>query len=108
MSGLLPFTRTCYVQNLSPGGALLEYILDGKCHNFGRAKSTPYSLVNPDGSRYSVFVGLDPPSSPAAAFVATTLAGARQNRTDDAHSMAARHGSVRRKRECVSLCLYVR
>ena len=77
------------MQQLSPGGALLEYMLDGTCHTFERAKSTPYSLVNPDGSRYSVFVGLDPPPPPpVAAFDAATCAEARQNRTDGAHSTA--------------------
>ena len=89
MSGLFTFTRTCHMQNMSPGKALLEHMLDGTCHTFERSKSTLYSLVNPDGSRYTVFAGLDPPQPPIAAIHAATCAGAQQNRTDDAHSITA-------------------
>ncbi|MCE2498620.1 MAG: transposase [Nitrosopumilaceae archaeon] len=89
ISTLLTFTRTCYMQHLSPGRALLEYLLDGTWNIFERAGGTPYSLANPDGSRYSVFVGLDPPPPRVAAIPAATGAWARQDRTDAAHSMAA-------------------
>lgn len=76
MSVLLTFTRTCHRQKVSPGRALLEYLLDRDWNLFEKAGDTPYSLANPDGTRYSVFARLDPPPD----------WGARQNRADGAHS----------------------
>lgn len=61
VSALLTFARTAHTQKMPPGRALPEYILDDTWNIFERAGGTPYSLVNPDGSRYLVFVGLDPP-----------------------------------------------
>ncbi len=66
MSVLLTFTRTCHRQNVSPGRALLEYLLDRDWSLFERAGDTPYSLTNPDGTRYSVFGGPGPPRDRAA------------------------------------------
>lgn len=83
MSTLLTFTRTCRRQDMSPGRALLEYVLDGTWNIFERAKDTPYSIVNPDGSRHSVFAGLDPPT------VTATTSGARQDQAAAARTVAA-------------------
>lgn len=58
------FSRTCHKQGLSTGRALLECILDRDWNLFEKAPDTPYSLTNPDGSRYSIFAGLDPPPLP--------------------------------------------
>ena len=55
------------------GRALQEYMLDGTWNIFERAGSTPYSPVISDGSRHSVFAGLELPSAAAA----TTAAAAR-------------------------------
>ena len=57
----VPIPRTYYVQNLSPCRTLLESMLDETWNLFEHTKSTPYSLVNLDGSRYYVFAGLDSP-----------------------------------------------
>ena len=84
MSALLTFTRTCRRQGMSPGRALLEYLLDGTWNIFERAKDTPYSLVNPDGSRYSVFAGPCPP-----AVVTAMTCGARQDQAAAARTVAA-------------------
>ena len=55
------FGRTCAKRNISSGRALREHILDRSWDLFEKAKCTPRSLTNPDGSRYSLFAGLDPP-----------------------------------------------
>ena len=60
-STLTTFSRTCAKQGISSGRALREHILDRSWDLFEKAKCTPRSLTNPDGSRYSLFAGLDPP-----------------------------------------------
>ena len=62
LSMLLTFALTCAKQDVSPGRGLLECLLDSDWDLFERAGETPYSLTNPDGSRYSLFKHLDPPS----------------------------------------------
>ena len=62
LSMLLTFALTCAKQDVSPGRGLLECLLDPDWDLFERAGETPYSLTNPDGSRYSLFKHLDPPS----------------------------------------------
>ena len=62
LSMLLTFALTCAKQDVSPGRGLLECLLDSDWDLFERAGETPYSLTNPDGSRYSLFKRLDPPS----------------------------------------------
>ena len=62
LSMLLTFALTCAKQDASPGRGLLECLLDPDWDLFERAGETPYSLTNPDGSRYSLFKRLDPPS----------------------------------------------
>lgn len=57
---------------------------------FKSLRSTPYSLVNPNGYIYSVFVGLDlPPLAVATATVTTTMSNTemRQNMTSVTYSM---------------------
>ncbi len=56
----LTFVRTAHKQKISSARALLEHILDSDW-SFENVKDTPYSLTNSDGSRYSIFEGLDPP-----------------------------------------------
>ena len=70
MSVLLTFTRTCHRQEISPGRALPECLLDHDWNLFERAKDTPYSLTNSDSTRYSVFGGPGPPKGTAAAMPA--------------------------------------
>ena len=70
MSVPLTFTRTCNRQRVSPGRALLEYILDHDWNLFERAGDTPYPLADPDGARYSVFDDPGPPRGGAAAATA--------------------------------------
>ena len=65
MSSLISFTRTCHKQDISPARATLELITNRDWDIFEHAKNTPYSLVNPDGSRCSVFHATDPPSIPS-------------------------------------------
>ncbi len=48
----------------------MEYLLDHGWNLFERAGNTPYSLVNPDGFRYSVFDGPGPPRGRTAAAAA--------------------------------------
>ena len=62
LSMLLTFALTCAKQDVSPGRGLLECLLDPDWDLFERAGETPYSLTDPDGSRYSLFKHLDPPS----------------------------------------------
>ena len=62
LSMLLTFALTCAKQDVSPGRGLLECLLDPGWDLFERAGETPYSLTDPDGSRYSLFKHLDPPS----------------------------------------------
>ena len=62
LSMLLTFALTCARQDVSPGRGLLECLLDPDWDLFERAGETPYSLTDPDGSRYSLFKHLDPPS----------------------------------------------
>ena len=62
LSMLLTFALTCAKQDVPPGRGLLECLLDSDWDLFERAGETPYSLTNPDGSRYSLFKRLDPPS----------------------------------------------
>ena len=62
LSVLLTFALTCARQDVSPGRGLLECLLDPGWDLFERAGETPYSLTDPDGSRYSLFKHLDPPS----------------------------------------------
>ena len=62
LSMLLTFALTCAKQDISPGRGLLECLLDPDWDLFERTGETPYSLTNPDGSRYSLFKHLDPPS----------------------------------------------
>ncbi len=55
-STLVKFARTCRKQGVSSSRALLESILDRAGWDVTRnAGDVPYSLANPDGSRYSVF-----------------------------------------------------
>ena len=60
-STLTTFARTCAKQGISSGRALREHILDRSWDLFEKAKCMPRSPTNPDGSGYSLFVGLDPP-----------------------------------------------
>ena len=62
LSMLLTFALTCARQDVSPGRGLLECLLDPGWDLFEKAGETPYSLTDPDGSRYSLFKHLDPPS----------------------------------------------
>ena len=62
LSMLLTFALTCGRQDISPGRGLLECLLDPDWDLFEMAGETPYSLTDPDGSRYSLFKHLDPPS----------------------------------------------
>ena len=65
LSVLLTFALTCARQDVSPGRGLLECLLDPGWDLFDlfeKAGETPYSLTDPDGSRYSLFKHLDPPS----------------------------------------------
>ena len=62
LSMLLTFALTCARQGVSPGRGLLECLLDPGWDLFEKAGETPYSLTDPDGSRYSLFKHLDPPS----------------------------------------------
>ena len=62
LSMLLTFALTCAKQDVSPSRGLLECLLDPDWDLFERAGETPYSLTDPDGSRYSLFKHLDPPS----------------------------------------------
>ena len=62
LSMLLTFALTCARQDVSPGRGLLECLLDPDWDLFERAGETPYSLTDPDGSRYSLFKHLDLPS----------------------------------------------
>ena len=62
LSVLLTFALTCARQDVSPGRGLLECLLDSDWDLFDKAEETPYSLTDPDGSRYSLFKHLDPPS----------------------------------------------
>ena len=62
LSTLLTFALTCAKQDVPPGRGLLECLLDPDWDLFERAGETPYSLTNPDGSRYSLFKRLDLPS----------------------------------------------
>ena len=64
LSVLLTFSLTCARQNASPGRGLLECVLDPGWDLFDKAEETPYSLTNPDGSRYSLFRHLEPPPQP--------------------------------------------
>ena len=57
------FTLTCRLQKISPGRALQEYMLNEDWDLFRDAANTPASLVNDDGTRYSI---LDIPGPPAA------------------------------------------
>ena len=60
---MLPtFAITCAKRDVSPGRGLLECLLDSDWDLFERAGETPYSLTDHDGSRYSLFKHLDPPS----------------------------------------------
>ena len=62
LSMLLTFALTCAKQDVSPGRGLLECLLDSDWDLFDKAEETPYSLTDHDGSRYSLFKHLDPPS----------------------------------------------
>ena len=62
LSMLLTFALTCGRQDISPGRGLLECLLDSDWDLFDKAEETPYSLTDHDGSRYSLFKHLDPPS----------------------------------------------
>ena len=62
LSMLLTFALPCAKQDVPPGRGLLECLLDSDWDLFERAGETPYSLTDPDGSRYSLFKRLDPPS----------------------------------------------
>ena len=62
LSMLLTFALTCAKQDVSPGRGLLECLLDSDWDLFERTGETPYSLTDHDGSRYSLFKHLDPPS----------------------------------------------
>ena len=73
ISNPLTFTRTCHRQKISPCRALLEYLLDQNWNIFERANDTPYSLVNPDGARYTIFGAPGPPQDEA--YVATATSG---------------------------------
>ena len=61
LSMLLTFTATCKIQDISSGRALLEYLLNPDWNIFEDGKNTPYSLTNPDGTRYSLFDNIDTP-----------------------------------------------
>lgn len=65
-SRLLTFTLTARRQGMSAARAFLEYLLDRNWDIFQRAPDTPYSLVNPDGTRYCMFDCPGPPGLPAA------------------------------------------
>ena len=61
------FTQTCRLQKASPARALLEYMLNENWDLFRDAANTPASLVNDDGTRYSIFdIPGPPPAVPAA------------------------------------------
>lgn len=64
LSMLLTFALTCGRQDISPRRRLLECLLDPGWDLFDKAEETHYSLTDPDGSRYSLFKHLDPPSQP--------------------------------------------
>ena len=54
------FYGTCKEQGISPARAMLELLQDHDWNIFER-KNTPYSLVNPDGTRFSIFGSPGPP-----------------------------------------------
>lgn len=54
------FYGTCKEQGISPARAMLELLLDNDWNIFER-KDTPFSLVNPDGTRFSIFGSPGPP-----------------------------------------------
>ncbi len=63
-SALLTFSMTCRKQNIHPAGGLLKYLRDPGWDIFAGAKDDAHllsSLVNTDGTRYSVFECPGPP-----------------------------------------------
>ena len=67
---------------MSPGRALIETVLDCSWDLFEKAGATPYSAVDPDGTRYTVFSGTDPPTLRMRRI-------ARQDQAAAAHTVAA-------------------
>ena len=66
-SKLVTFCRTCHRQKISACRAMLEYLLDRDWDMFNRSEDMPFSLVNRDGTRYSVFDMPGPPARQKAA-----------------------------------------